>query len=148
MVSKKYKIFIILTIIIAIISVIIIWSLKQKYSIVTINDNKIKVELANNMFKQYKGLSDRNHLCQNCGMLFVFPDKSKKKFVMRDMRFPLDILFINDNKIVKINEKLMPEGHQTKNIYSSQEPVNYVLELNGAYVSEHNIKVGDIMKFK
>lgn len=108
-----------------------------------INNNLIQVAISDTPERQYLGLSNRESLCADCGMLFIFPDKKIRKFVMRSMNFPLDIIFISDNKIINIEENLSPEGESPVNIYSSATPVDMVLELNGLYSKINNLKVGD-----
>lgn len=110
---------------------------------VSINKHIIKVDLATNPESQYKGLSNRQFLCPDCGMLFIFPQKDIREFVMRDMNFPLDILFIADNKILNIAEKLKPENSADLTIYESITTADMVLELNSGYSVKNNIKVGD-----
>jgi uncharacterized protein len=89
-----------------------------------------QLEIATTLEEQYKGLSNRSSLCPKCGMLFVFPDMKERSFVMRDMNFSLDIIFIRDDEIIKIYQNLEPEGNSPQIIYNSFEPVNYVLEIN------------------
>lgn len=110
---------------------------------VKINNHLIKANISNTQEQRYRGLSNRKSLCADCGMLFIFPEKDLRKFVMRNMNFPLDIIFISDNKIINIEQKLKPEGSQPQNIYSSISPANMVLELNATYCEKNNIKVGD-----
>ncbi|MDP2944440.1 MAG: DUF192 domain-containing protein, partial [bacterium] len=59
-----------------------------------INQQEIKVEIASTLKQQYRGLSGRKSICADCGMLFNFSDSGVRSFVMRDMEFPLDIIFI------------------------------------------------------
>ena len=79
-------------------------------------------------------------------MLFVFPDKEERQFVMRNMNFPLDILFIDDDKIINIAADLPPEGSEPVNVYVSGAAVNYVLELPAGFCRENEIVVGDMVK--
>lgn len=113
---------------------------------IIIDGHKIMVEIADDAIEQYNGLSNREAICQNCGMLFVFSDNSIKTFIMRNMKFGLDIVWIKDNKIIQIDQNLKPEGNVPKYHYSSNLPVNYVLELNAGYVEKNNIKIGDYVK--
>lgn len=114
-----------------------------KTGTLNINNSKIKIEIASSEKEQYYGLSNRQSLCFDCGMLFDFSNKTELSFVMRDMNFPLDIIFINDNKIINIATNLAPEGTNTKNTYSSLGEVNRVLELNGGFCEKYGIKAGD-----
>ena len=61
---------------------------------VRINQHLIKTEIARTPYQFYQGLSKRARICVDCGMLFVFSDFDERTFVMRDMNFPLDIIFI------------------------------------------------------
>lgn len=110
---------------------------------VVINDKIVNVEIADTAEKHYKGLSNRENLCDDCGMFFVFPDKKERTFVMRNMNFPLDIIWIDGDKIIKIDKNLMPEKENPQNIYNSGAPVNYVLEVNSGFCNGNNIKTGD-----
>jgi len=113
---------------------------------VRINNTVASVELADEASEQWQGLSDRESLGEQDGMLFVFPDMQKRTFVMRRMHFPLDIIWIRDNKIVGIAKNLAPEGENPKEFYSSPERVNYVLEVNGGFCDKQGIEVGDVVE--
>ncbi len=148
--SRKKKISLIIFILI-ILLIIIILLLPRKIKgnpsgLIKINNKIIVAELVSEPRLQYQGLSNRESLCADCGMLFVFRDKRERDFVMRNMNFPLDILFITDNKIINIAENLTPEGNQPSNIYQSAQAVDQVLELNGGYCQKNGIKAGDLIK--
>ena len=66
---------------------------------------------------------------------------------MRNMNFPLDIIFIADEKIVKIYHNLEPEGSDPQKVYSSEGPVDYVVELRGARARDLNLEEGDEITF-
>ncbi|MFH0923444.1 MAG: DUF192 domain-containing protein [Candidatus Falkowbacteria bacterium] len=115
--------------------------------IVTINNTKIKIEIADTPELRYQGLSNKEKLCADCGMLFVFPNKEMKTFVMRDMNFPIDIIYINDDKIVEINKNAPSEGSDPVMRYSSDLPANYVLEVNSGFCEENKIEIGDEIRY-
>ena len=114
---------------------------------IKINNAIIAVEIADEASEQWQGLSDRKNLGPNNGMLFVFPDYQKRTFVMRRMHFPLDIIWIKDDKIVGIAKNLPPENENPDKLYSSPLPINYVLEVNGEFCDENVIRVGDTIDF-
>lgn len=114
---------------------------------VTINNIKIPILLADTPEKQTQGLSDRESLNPSTGMLFVFPKLMNLQFWMKNMHFPLDIVWIRNNKIIKIEKNLPPEGETPKNIYSSDSLANYVLELNAGFTDRFDISVGDIVEY-
>lgn len=115
---------------------------------VKINKKILEIELADTFEKQVKGLSGHEKLSDNQSMLFKFNNKRVQNFWMKDMLFPLDIIWIDGNKIVKIDKNLPPEGNIPKNIYTSSVPVNYVLEITGGVSDKCGFKVGDKVTIK
>lgn len=114
---------------------------------VKINNTIIKVAVADDIQEQIQGLSDRPSLEKDAGMLFVFDVKQERIFWMQRMNFPLDIIWIDGNKIVKIDKNIAPEGDSPEKRYPSQYKINYVLEVNAGFVDEQKIKVGDTIKY-
>lgn len=115
---------------------------------VTVNDQKYNVEVADEDQERQVGLSGRDSLGENNGMLFVFDEKGKYNFWMKNTLIPLDIIYINDNKIVHIVKNAQPavEGKEAQ-IYQSPEDANYVLELNAGEADEHKFEVGNEVTF-
>lgn len=112
-----------------------------------VGGKNIDLEIANTPNERYLGLSGRSEICLDCGMLFNFPKKEEQSFVMRNMNFPLDIIFIADEKITKIYHNLEPEGSDPQKVYSSEGLVDYVVELRGGRSRELNIEEGDTIVF-
>ncbi|MFH0951187.1 MAG: DUF192 domain-containing protein [bacterium] len=115
---------------------------------VVINDQTITVETATTPQEQYQGLSDRDSLCNTCCMLFMVEPNSRPEFVMRNMNFPLDFVWINDDRIIDITKQAQPEGEAVKAIYQASLPVDYVLEINGGQAEVWGWKIGDGVKLK
>ena len=107
-----------------------------------VGGQEIFIEIVKTPSAMYKGLSNRPSLCRDCAMLFVFPESDQRSFVMREMNFPLDIIFINDGKIVKIHRNLPPEGSLTQFQYNSEAPANRVLEVNAGLARELGLAEG------
>lgn len=102
---------------------------------------EIKAEVADSFWETTKGLGGRDFLPEEEGMLFVFPEDSKKSFWMKGMKFSLDIIWINDGKIIDIN-KNAPFDDQKK-VYYPDAVIDYVLEVNAGFSDKNNIEVGD-----
>ncbi len=113
------------------------------YSVVdlSIGGNIIKTEVVFSREAQYKGLSNREEISEKEGMLFVFNDDSQKTFLMRDMLFPLDIIFLENGRIRKIYSNLEPEGPNPNNKYV-YGPADVVLELRAGTSEKFGIKEG------
>lgn len=112
-----------------------------------IGNKTYKLIIAKTDAERIKGLSGRASLAEAEGMLFTFSKKDIYSFWMKDMRFPIDILFISDDKIVDLVENAQaPEKDQdpsTLPVYKSSEPANMVLEVNANEISKNKIKKGD-----
>lgn len=107
---------------------------------VIINDEKINVEVSDDQEERAKGLMFRDNL--DGGMLFVFEEPGVYSFWMKDMLISLDIIWINDNKIVFIQENAQPCVNSCTS-YNLGIESEYVLELNAGEVSKLNLEVGD-----
>ncbi len=140
---QKRKILIISVVAIILILAALVSAIHRKESYIIVNENKIKIEIADTDMARYKGLSGRKNLCGECGMLFLFPNEQKRNFVMRDMNFPLDIVWVKDGKIIKIDKNLLPEGTNPSRTYSSDDMVDMVLEVNGGFCEKNVIEEGD-----
>ena len=112
---------------------------------IEINGRKFQVEVAKTENEIEKGLSGRDTLCENCGMLFVFPEKGKRGFWMKGMRFSLDIIWTNEGKVVYIAKDF---SYGSTEVISPEIPADKVLELNAGKADELEIKVGDEVKFR
>ncbi len=119
---------------------------------ISINGHDFVVELAIDPAIQKKGLSGRDSLPENAGIIFAYPSKNTLTFWMIDMRFDIDLLWINDDKIVGIEKNMLAPAPGTEDkdlvLYSSPEPVNRVLEINSGLVDKYGLKVGDTLEYK
>ncbi|MDQ3076761.1 MAG: DUF192 domain-containing protein [bacterium] len=116
-------------------------------TIISINGKTYILEIADTALERQQGLSNRQALPQEHGLLFVFEDEGQYGFWMKDMNFPIDIIWLDKNKkIVFIKENVVPESYPQS--YSNKVPALYVLETNVGFVKEHNLKIGDIMNIK
>jgi len=110
---------------------------------VKIGGKTINVEIADTLEKQLEGLSGRESLAENNGMLFVFNEAKSYTFWMKDMNFSLDIIWINDNEVVDFIENAQPSKEKIPPSFYPQTPADKVLEAPAGSVKKLNIKVGD-----
>ena len=113
--------------------------------VLSINQTKIIAEISDNPFKKTKGLSGRDFLPENQGMLFVYNKEDYYSFWMKNMNFPLDFIWINNNRVVEITENVLPKDYQPPKILRPSQKVNMVLEVNAGFAKKNNIKTGDIV---
>jgi len=69
---------------------------------VSINGQRVNVEVAQTVAERSRGLSNRPPLGADEGMVFVFPEPSTPSFWMNGMRFPLDLIWIANQTVVNI----------------------------------------------
>ena len=115
----------------------------QKYQKVEINGEKFKVELAQTSQEKILGLGQRENMENNEGMLFIFPESGEYIFWMKEMQFDLDIIWINDGKIVYIKKNV---PHNSLELIDSKVLANQVLEIKAGISDQYNFKIGDEVK--
>jgi uncharacterized membrane protein (UPF0127 family) len=115
-----------------------------------VNGKKINLIVAKSEGDRMKGLSGRDNLGENQGMLFVFEKKDTYGFWMKNMKFPIDIIYIDDNSVVYLVENApAPSGQaDALTVYKPDKPANRVLEVNAGKAKELGIKKGTKITFK
>ncbi|MFA5933113.1 MAG: DUF192 domain-containing protein [Microgenomates group bacterium] len=112
-----------------------------------LGENNLKIEIADTPEKRARGLSGRESLATDSGMLFTFDTSSKYVFWMKGMKIPLDFIYINDGKVVDLLKNVAPPTPDQPDTdlphLSPTAEVNMVLEVNSNYIDSHGVKVGD-----
>ena len=112
--------------------------------IVSLKD--IQLEIADTPEKKVQGLSGREELEKGQGMLFVFDEPKKAGIWMKDMNFPIDIIWFDEKKtIVHIKENATPESFPE--VFIPPTLVSFVLEVPAGFAKERGIRVGDIVQW-
>ena len=106
----------------------------------------VRVEVADTEETRQLGLMYRNELPASDGMLFVFPGERIRSFWMKNTPLSLDILYIAaDLRIVHVAERTTP--YSTAPL-PSRRPAKFVLEVNGGFCAERDIRVGDRIELR
>ncbi len=114
--------------------------------IVKIAGTEIIVDVANTPKARTQGLSGRASLKEDEGMLFIFDSSGIYTFWMKDMNFPIDIIWINQNlEVVYIKKNATPESYPAT--FGPEENALYVLEVVSGFSETHNLKLGDEARF-
>ena len=90
----------------------------------------------------------RRSLKENYGMLFKFNNFVNIDIWMKNTLFPLDVIFIRDNKIVNIYENLNPCNTKNCAKFNSKFEVDKIIELKAGTVKKFNIQVEKIVEIK
>lgn len=118
-------------------------SLRAQKNYVRIGGQQVSVKIAQTTEEQRQGLSDTAELKQGTGMLFVYDRYTTPQFWMKDMNYPIDIIWIRDDQVIGAVENVpVPALGQKLPRYSSDEPINYVLEVPAGFVAKYGIVQG------
>lgn len=106
----------------------------------------VKVDLALTPEAQAQGLSGRKTLGENEGMLFVFDQPGRYSFWMKNMNFPIDIIWLNENlRVIFIEKNLLPTSYPQT--YTPLGASKYVLEVQAGFAEKNNLEDGDSAQF-
>lgn len=121
----------------------------SKNETVTIGNHKFGVVVAKSQPEWETGLSQTESLQDNQGMLFLFEKSDYHFFWMRNMKFPIDIIYINNDTIVTIkNNVQLVKDKENPIIYSSIQPADKVLEIQAGLSEKYKFKNGDKIKYE
>jgi uncharacterized membrane protein (UPF0127 family) len=105
---------------------------------------RVALEVADTEEARARGLMFRDTLGQREGMLFPFDVPRAYPFWMKNVRIPLDILWLDvTRRIVWIVESAQPCRAEPCPMYVPGAKASYVVELAGGFVSRHRVAVGD-----
>ena len=118
---------------------------QNQTALVSVGGVNLTVTLSTTPESQSKGLAIKNSIAQNEGMLFIFKSPQKYSFWMKDMKFPIDILWADSSgKIVHIEKNLQPcVFFLPCPSYSPNDNSLYVLEVISNFTNKFDINIGD-----
>lgn len=110
-----------------------------------LSSQTLKLEIADTDRSRVQGLSGRSNLPDGQGLLFVFPESNYHAFWMKDMRFPIDILWFDEHyRLVDVHERVSPDTYPS--VFSPHISAQYVLELPAGFFSKYKIKLGEVLQ--
>lgn len=123
---------------------------------VQIGKQAVYLEIADEVNEITHGLSDRTELATDNGMVFVFPDTTRRTFWMYRCWFDIDVAFVAPNGRIRDIQRMVAEPLDTppealKTYPSHASDIKYVIEMNAGWFAQHGIKVGDstdVWRFK
>lgn len=105
----------------------------------------ILIEIADTEFEQERGLMYRHFMPEDAGMLFIFKKEEYRSFWMKNTHLPLDIIYIDANRVIKtIRKNTVPHSEAS---VPSDAPAQYVLEVNAGFCDIHHIEEGMSIQF-
>ncbi len=104
-----------------------------------------QLEIADTAEERARGLSGRDALPDDYGLLFIFPEDVTPAFWMKDMRFPIDIVWIAaDGRIAGVTAEVSPETYPET--FGPPELVRYVLEMAAGEAARRGYATGTPLK--
>ena len=106
---------------------------------------KLDIEIADSDYDIQTGLMYRDSMKDDRGMLFVFPTMRQRYFYMKNTKFSIDIIYLdNALKIVSFQENAKPFDETS---LPSQVPAQYVLEVNAGLTEKWTLEIGDRIEY-
>lgn len=111
-----------------------------------IGESKIKILLADTEEERILGLSGKQKLNEDQGMLFSFPESGHHGIWMKDMLFSIDIIWLDAKfQVIDYVEGVQPESYP--HIFKPKQLAKYVLEVNSGFIESNGIKIEDQATF-
>ncbi|MFH1507762.1 MAG: DUF192 domain-containing protein [Candidatus Omnitrophota bacterium] len=107
----------------------------------------VQVEVVDSPEDRSRGLMFRDKLGEKEGMLFIFDERGRHNFWMKNMQFPIDIIWINQDKVIVDIRKNIPPCKNECPSYTPQINAKYVLEVNAGFIEKNKIGIGDRANF-
>jgi uncharacterized membrane protein (UPF0127 family) len=115
---------------------------------VSMGGRLFKTEVTKSFQEMQKGLGGRECIGENQAMLFNFGKEGQYGIWMKDMKFPIDVLWINDDKkIVAIEKNFTPETYPDNAINEKDKPASYVLEVKAGTADKLGLILGSPVSF-
>lgn len=122
-------------------------TLKQFFSqenYLVIAETSIKIDIADSKSERERGLSGQEFIDSDHGLYFIFDKIDYHGIWMKDMKFPIDIIWISEGQeVIDIEQAVSPSTFPE--IFEPSRPAKYVLEVNSGFVRRNGVKIGDVV---
>ena len=113
---------------------------------IDVNKSWLIVEVARSDAEKAKGLSGRSCIESNTGMLFPYDEPGVYCFWMKDMNFPIDMIWLDkDKQVVKIQANVSPDTYP--NSFCPEQPAQFVVEFEANYAARQGWQNGTQFSF-
>ena len=108
----------------------------------------VTAELAVTPESRARGLMFRDRIEEDQAMLFLFEGEDIHPFWMKNMRFPIDILWLDrERRIIHQEVSVPPCLREPCPSYAPPGPAAYVLELQSGFAEAHGLRESDRLEF-
>ena len=114
----------------------------------TNDGQKVLLESACTDSKRVLGLMNRPSLSENTGMVFIYDGNVEQSFWMKNVNFPLDLIYLREGTVTRVYKKIKPCTTDICRVYSSKGLIDQALEVPAGFCAQHRIKKGSIIRIK
>ncbi|MBP9771513.1 MAG: DUF192 domain-containing protein [Candidatus Pacebacteria bacterium] len=112
---------------------------------IDIDGFSLLTEIVDTPESRSRGLSGREGLADDAGMLFVFNEPGIFGFWMKDMLFSIDMAWLNEDFcIIYLARNVSPDTYPT--VFAPSVPALYVIEAKAGFFGSHNLKKGSCLE--
>jgi len=115
--------------------------------VVRVGSHEIDAQVVDTEAGLEQGLGGRRCMGSDQGMLFVFKEPGVYSFGMKGMKFPLDIIWLGDDKTVVWMEKDVSPSTYPASFFNENDPARYVLEVEAGTAKRLGLKIGSQVSF-
>lgn len=113
---------------------------------ITVGGAEFAVEVADTAYRRMQGLSGREALAEGRGMLFLFDTPGAPGFWMKDMKFPIDIVWISGGRVLGVEANVSPDDAPSRTVYYPPAPVDRALEIPAGSAASAGITAGSVVE--
>jgi uncharacterized membrane protein (UPF0127 family) len=126
----------------ALLVIAVVYTATHRYKILTLSGAQYQVDVVSTERSLQRGLSGKTEMPFDYGMLFAFGRPGEWGIWMKDMNFPIDIIWLDqDFKVVHFEKNVSP-GTYPK-VFTPSASAWYVLELSAGQIEQQSISIGD-----
>lgn len=114
---------------------------------VSVGAGSVRARLADTEETRAQGLSGTKELGEGEGMLFLFPEPNRYGFWMKEMNYPIDIVWMDgDKRAVHIEKCVSPKTYPT--VLTPSTPAQYVLEVPCGWAERSGVQNGSVAQWE
>lgn len=114
----------------------------EESTVMHIGDIPLHVDVANTDASRQRGLSGTEELAATNGMLFIFEESDYHGIWMKDMKYSIDVIWINEDlEVIGVTENLTPDSYPR--VFEPPQRALYAVETNEHFAESFGIRVGD-----
>lgn len=119
------------------------WKMSYEQSTLKLHGQTFHMTVLREKDELRRGLSGTDSLPEGKAMVFVFPSDDKWGIWMKDMKYPIDIVWLNnDREVVHLVNDAQPSSYP-ETTFKPDTNARYVIELPSGTIERIGISIGD-----